>query len=189
MIDSSKYRISVQRRDTEDGLLFEGTVHELPDVETYGDTFGEAYELAIDAIEGLYRLATKQDRSFPKPSIRETEYSGKFVIRMPKWLHRDLAVEAADEGVSLNLYAVSALSAHKVRGTAVIQHTTIPNVSILPGVTYVSSGSPLEIIGFGEFLPEFDVSDDIGLAPFVKEGRSASDWFIASPSRRISNET
>ncbi len=56
MIDPNEYRITVQRRETEDGLLFEGTVHELPDVAVYGETCNQAYDLAVDAIESLSNL-------------------------------------------------------------------------------------------------------------------------------------
>jgi predicted HicB family RNase H-like nuclease len=40
----------------------------------------------------------------------EQDYSGKFVLRLPKSLHRRLAQQAEQEGVSLNQYAVSLLS-------------------------------------------------------------------------------
>ncbi len=67
MIDPNEYWITVQRLETEDGLLFEGTVHELPDVAVYGETCNQAYDLAVDAIEGLYKLAEQQGRPFPRP--------------------------------------------------------------------------------------------------------------------------
>ena len=124
MIDASKYRVSVQKRETEDGLLYEGTVHELPDVLTLGDTYSEAYELAIDAIEGLADLAAEMGHSFPVPSSRETEFSGKFVVRIPVWLHRDLAEEAKEQKASLNSYVQSVLSAHRSRGNTVFQEAT-----------------------------------------------------------------
>ena len=38
-------------------------------------------------------------------------YSGKFNVRVPKSLHRQLALEAEREGVSLNMLIVSRLSA------------------------------------------------------------------------------
>lgn len=37
-------------------------------------------------------------------------FSGKFVIRIPKSLHYKLAIEAEQEGVSLNQYALYKLS-------------------------------------------------------------------------------
>src|SRR5262249_15424944 len=42
--------------------------------------------------------------SLPEPDVRSSreEYSGKFVVRVPKSLHAALAAEAEIEGVSLN---------------------------------------------------------------------------------------
>ncbi len=45
----------------------------------------------------------------PEPS---TSYSGKFIVRTPKSLHRDLALRAEREGVSLNQLAVTILAKH-----------------------------------------------------------------------------
>ena len=47
----------------------------------------------------------------PLPSLPE-EYSGKFVLRIAKSLHRRLATSASKEGVSLNQYAMSLLDRH-----------------------------------------------------------------------------
>lgn len=187
MVDASKYRITVQRRETEDGLLFEGTVHELPDVAVYGDSFDEAYELAVDAIEGLYELATQQGRSFPQPSKRETGYSGKFVARMPKWLHRDLAVAAADDGASLNSYVVSVLSAHKSRGIAATPERAEPQTQMLAGTVVVSSGSVVNISRLD--IPLWD--SDLPISPWVVPTAEAEAGAVVSifnpPVRRASD--
>jgi len=45
----------------------------------------------------------------PKP-IAAKPYSGKFVVRVPPELHRQLALEAAEAGVSLNRLASAKLS-------------------------------------------------------------------------------
>jgi predicted HicB family RNase H-like nuclease len=45
----------------------------------------------------------------PEPlSIRQ--YSGKFMLRIPPELHRRLAIEAAEDGISLNRLASNKLS-------------------------------------------------------------------------------
>ena len=48
----------------------------------------------------------------PEPDVRSSraEYSGKFVVRVPKSLHAALAAEAAVEGVSLNQLVVAKLA-------------------------------------------------------------------------------
>lgn len=113
MNDANRYRISLQRKRTEDGLMFEATVAELPDVAVYSDSAVTAYSHAIDVIESLRDLAAEEGRTFPKPEVRETDYSGKFLVRVPKSLHRELSATAKTEGVSLNQYLLSVLSCHK----------------------------------------------------------------------------
>jgi len=50
--------------------------------------------------------------SLPEPDVRSSreEYSGKFVVRLPKSLHAALAAEAEIEGVSLNQLVVAKLA-------------------------------------------------------------------------------
>lgn len=45
----------------------------------------------------------------PLPN-KVSDYSGKFVIRLPKTLHQRLSIEADQEGVSLNQWALYKLS-------------------------------------------------------------------------------
>ena len=56
-------------------------------------------------------IETKLENGFevPKP-LEENNYSGKFVLRIPKTLHKKLALAAEKEGVSLNQYALYKLS-------------------------------------------------------------------------------
>lgn len=47
----------------------------------------------------------------PVPSpLADRDYSGRLLLRMPKPLHRDLAIHAAEENVSLNSLAVRLLA-------------------------------------------------------------------------------
>jgi predicted HicB family RNase H-like nuclease len=56
-------------------------------------------------------IETKMANGFPVPEpVNESQYSGKFVLRLPKTLHAHLAQEAEKEGVSLNQYALYRLS-------------------------------------------------------------------------------
>ena len=61
-----------------------------------------------EALKGLVNLVTDvvsdltaNGDSVPEP-IAERHFSGKFNVRVPESLHRELAVSAAQEGVSLN---------------------------------------------------------------------------------------
>ena len=51
------------------------------------------------------------DEPVPMP-LSEKHYSGEFRIRIPPELHRALAIEAAEQGVSLNRLASAKLAAH-----------------------------------------------------------------------------
>ena len=46
----------------------------------------------------------------PEPITDLSEYSGQFKIRMPKTLHRSLALNAKKEGISMNQYCIYLLS-------------------------------------------------------------------------------
>jgi len=46
----------------------------------------------------------------PKP-VADREYSGKFQVRVPPTVHRNLAMKAAEEGVSLNRFVSAKLAA------------------------------------------------------------------------------
>ncbi len=46
----------------------------------------------------------------PEPVAETDDYSGRFVLRIPKFLHRELAQSARKNGVSLNQYACTLLS-------------------------------------------------------------------------------
>ncbi len=50
-IDPKAYNISIRRGTFEGEVLFEARVKELPDLAEYGETYAEAYDLAVDTIE------------------------------------------------------------------------------------------------------------------------------------------
>ena len=68
-------------------------------VEDPADIAAMAEEIRTLWIEGEY----EDGASIPEPASADG-YSGKFVARVPKTLHRDLAVAARNEGMSLNAY-------------------------------------------------------------------------------------
>ena len=60
-------------------------------------------------MEGYLEVKLEKGLDIPEPK-KTGNYSGKFNIRIPKSLHQQLAIEAENEGVSLNQYAVYKLS-------------------------------------------------------------------------------
>ncbi len=79
----------------------------------YGDTFEEAYSNLCDVL--AYFVQEYKDKGIELPkeqddeSIEEEIFSGRTVLRMPKDMHKQLAVSAKRNGISLNTYLVSLL--------------------------------------------------------------------------------
>lgn len=109
-IDPHHYSISIRRSEFEGETCFEARVKELPDLAEYGDTFEEAFALAVDAIETTLAVLTEKGRAIPPPCQSPTDYSGRITLRLPRNLHRALAEMAEEEGVSLNQHLVNVLS-------------------------------------------------------------------------------
>ena len=84
-------------------------IEELPGCITEGDTVGEAVKRIEEARRAWIEIAYEDGMEIALPRT-EQEYSGKFVLRLPKYLHRHLAEQATHEGVSLNQYVVALLS-------------------------------------------------------------------------------
>lgn len=110
MIDPHSYGIEVRRRNLDGEVMFEARVRELPDIAEYADSYQEAYELAVDAVETTARLLGERGRSMPQPMGPADDWSGRVTLRLPKSLHRALAGAAEDEGCSLNQHIVNVLN-------------------------------------------------------------------------------
>ena len=84
-------------------------VKELRGCMSQGDTAQEALEMIQDAQRGWLEVAIEDGIPIPEPQPDE-EYSGKFVVRVPRSLHRALAERAEREDASLNQYINVALA-------------------------------------------------------------------------------
>ncbi|MCX6574078.1 MAG: toxin-antitoxin system HicB family antitoxin, partial [Candidatus Aminicenantes bacterium] len=68
------------------------------------------------ALQGIRRTVgdiikdMKKSGEVPPAPIAGRNFSGKFVVRVPPDVHRDLALKAAEQGVSLNRLVSSKLS-------------------------------------------------------------------------------
>lgn len=74
-----------------------------------GPTLEEAIKEADISKQLTIETMLEDSESVPEPGSL-TAYSGKFNVRVPKSLHRQLVLEAEREGVSLNMLIVSRLS-------------------------------------------------------------------------------
>jgi len=83
-----------------------------------GAEFSSLSWLAKDpeaALKGIRKLVaevlremSKESEAFPEP-IALRRYSGKFMVRVPPHVHRELAIQAAEADVSLNRLGSSKL--------------------------------------------------------------------------------
>lgn len=112
---SLPYRIELIR---EGEKTWFARVPELPGCMTEGDTAEEAAKMIQEAMALWIELALDDGVPIPEPRPIE-QFSGKFVVRMPKSLHRDLVAASHDEGISLNQYVMSELA--RVAGRAPIE--------------------------------------------------------------------
>ena len=107
------YTRLVQEMNDESGHYFYGRILELDGCQSTGDTLEELYEEGWEdlqeAMEGYIETIIENHLSIPIPET-PNNYSGKFVVRLPKSLHQRLAIEAEKEGVSLNQLALYKLA-------------------------------------------------------------------------------
>ncbi len=82
---------------------------ELDGFQSTSDTLDRLYERLNEAMEGYIETKTENNLSIPIPET-PNNYSGKFVVRLPKSLHQRLAIETEKEGVSLNQLALYKLA-------------------------------------------------------------------------------
>lgn len=102
------YTIEVFRDDSDGEVGYVARVVELPGCLTQAETFGELGEMIQDAMRAWIESALEDGQAVPEPQEFD-EYSGKFVVRLPKSLHRRLSERASKEGVSLNALVSVAL--------------------------------------------------------------------------------
>jgi antitoxin HicB len=115
------YRMVVQA-DLEGG--FRAEAPDLPNCVTGGETPEEATAMLRDAMYGWLLVAVEEGQSIPEPAPDLDRYSGKFNLRVPKHLHRDLVGLAERDGVSLNTLVVGLLERGVGGVTAASQSNT-----------------------------------------------------------------
>lgn len=75
--------------------------NEHPEISAFGASPEEALHELDAAWEGIKQIHLEEGTSVPVAPARK-EYSGHFNIRIDRRLHRALAVEAAQAGITLN---------------------------------------------------------------------------------------
>jgi antitoxin HicB len=102
----------VIKRSPEGGYV--AKIAELPGCITQSDTVDDVIKMIADAKAGWIDIALQDGREITEPV--DDQFSGKFNVRIPKSLHRELVARAQEENVSLNQLAVYLLSSGIIKG-------------------------------------------------------------------------
>lgn len=103
--DRYTYRITWSEEDQQ----YAGLCVEFPSL----SWLDENPEAALTGIRGVVANVVRDMKSngeTPPEPLSSKRFSGKFMVRVPPELHRKLAIEAQEEGVSLNRLASNKLS-------------------------------------------------------------------------------
>jgi len=98
-------KIFYDSRDHEFGAFIE----EIPDISAYGVSQAGALAALHSVFDEWLEIALEKQLAIPSP-LSSDEYSGRFVLRIPKSLHRTLAEKAKQDNVSLNQEALYCLT-------------------------------------------------------------------------------
>ena len=109
---SLPYIVELKPIPVKEGGGFSASIPQLGRYSLLAD--GETIEEAVQNLEEIkkerFAEYIQAGLAIPEPERDEEDYSGKFVVRIPKYLHRDLAMIARQNDVSLNQLVVSMLA-------------------------------------------------------------------------------
>lgn len=102
-----KLRYEIKIVETDSGYFAE--IPDLPGCMTFCEEFDQLHEVIEDAKQAWFGVSIEKNLEIPEPR-EEREFSGRFLLRLPKSLHRKLSSQAEENGVSLNQHVLSLLS-------------------------------------------------------------------------------
>lgn len=103
--DRYTYRVTWSEDDGE----YIGLCAEFPSLSWLARTHEAALKGIRQVVAEVVEDMAQNNETVPQP-IANKNYSGKFMVRIPPDIHRKLAIQAAESGVSLNRIASSKLS-------------------------------------------------------------------------------
>lgn len=80
---------------------FVARVAEFPSLAAHGETQEEAIREIRSVVEFVLNDLKESNEPIPEP-FGKRSFSGRLVLRMPEYMHRQLALEAMRQGISLN---------------------------------------------------------------------------------------
>ena len=106
--EASDYQYTVSW--SEEDQAFVGRVAEFSSLAAHGDALEEALREISLVVEGTLEDLAESGESIPEP-FSTRSYSGRLNVRMSEHRHRQLAIEAQQQGVSLNQWILTKLEA------------------------------------------------------------------------------
>ena len=94
---------------SEEDEIYVARVAEFPSLAAHGENPEEALKEIRFVVSAVLDDMESNGEQIPEP-LGVKKYSGKISLRMPEFLHRQLATEAAWEGVSLNQLMIAKLA-------------------------------------------------------------------------------
>jgi predicted HicB family RNase H-like nuclease len=95
--DRYSYRVIWSENDNE----YIGLCAEFPSLSWLADSPEKALSGIRNVIAEVVNDMKKNNEKIPEP-VASRRYTGKFMVRVPPQTHKNLAIEAAEAGVSLN---------------------------------------------------------------------------------------
>ncbi|MEA1923298.1 MAG: type II toxin-antitoxin system HicB family antitoxin [Pseudomonadota bacterium] len=103
--DHYTYRVTWSEEDNE----HVGLCAEFPSLSWLSKTPESALKGIRNVVSEVITDMKRDEENIPQP-IANKNYSGKFMVRLPPEIHRNLAIQAAESGVSINRLVSSRLS-------------------------------------------------------------------------------
>lgn len=103
--DHYTYRVTWSVEDEE----YVGLCAEFPSLSWLAQSPESALKGIRKTVEAVVKDMKANNEEIPQPIVSKN-YSGKFMVRVPPEVHRNLAIQAAEAGVSINRLVSSRLS-------------------------------------------------------------------------------
>lgn len=107
MTDKYAYRVVWSEDDKE----YVGLCAEFPSLSWLDKSQDAAFKGIRKLVADVVADLKMQHESIPEP-LSSKKFSGKFVVRVPADLHRELVLEAQENKISLNRYVSNKLARH-----------------------------------------------------------------------------
>lgn len=103
--DHYTYRVTWSEEDSE----YVGLCAEFPSLSWLANTQEAALKGIRNVVADVIKDMKQNREEIPQP-LASKNYSGKFMVRVPPEVHRSLAIQAAESGVSINRLVSTRLS-------------------------------------------------------------------------------